>query len=180
MKFYLAPAKGDLPQELTNTEVLFNAAMKERGLKGDPKNHIHEVPTDKDGLRTYVNDLFRTIQENEYVSDFTPQAELPTPTQSTPKPAPAAPTAPIVPEDEDGMPIYNALVLEAQVEALGRVGVDGLKDLDHIIGMGGIGVTFARGVILLCVLASGEHQLAQLFYSKKLKPKRSFGNVDEA
>ncbi len=167
MKYYLLPKMGATQEELVGTELEVKTGLKERGLKGNPKDLTHDIPVDKQGLMTYVNDLLGRIHELEYSQDFTPEANLSAQEPVQPEIVKEV-TVPVTPEPrgptETGM---VPTILEAQIEALGEGGYPALERLDSHQQLTGIGSAFARGIILLCVLASGEHQLARIFHRKK-------------
>jgi hypothetical protein len=179
MKFYLVPAEGKYPQELTGTEANCRAALKIRNLKLDPKDLIHEVPVDKYGLEAYVNNLFKEINDlvltdysgeapdtsdiPEATEEFFESAVLTMPTAPEQQPPQALPATLRAPTESG----FQPAILEAQIEALGDAGYDGLERMDSYQELQGVGANFARGIILLCVLASGEHQLARIFQKRK-------------
>jgi hypothetical protein len=185
MRYYRIPATAELPMKLETTEANCKAELKNRGLKADPKDLIHEIPVDKDGLKAYVEGLYIEIhtlqiggsapaeaprEPQERVPDqplITLSQDLPsvrpseTPVEA-PQPIPAGLRAPT----EEGLQVA---ILDAQIEALGESGVDGLEKMSSYQELTGVGANFARGVILLCVLAAGEHQMARLFHREKRK-----------
>lgn len=174
MKFYLVPKAGNYPEELTSTEADCKAALKTRGLKGNPKDLVHEVPTDKPALMGYVNALLREIHQPIHIGidqstgpDMTAVVEM-VGNQIT--------RAEILePEEtseewfEHATLTFNPKLLELQVEKLGELGYTALDQLEGYQALHGVGGAFARGVILLCVLAAGEHQLARLFQHERSK-----------
>ena len=64
MQFYLIPAANGLPSELAGTKPDAKVAMKARGLKGQPEDYAHDVPTSKAELMAYVNGLLATADGN--------------------------------------------------------------------------------------------------------------------
>jgi hypothetical protein len=181
VKFYLVPAAGAFPPELTPTEALFKAAMKERGLKGDPKDHIHDVPTDKESLMEYINRKLAEIYQLEtgqvVISSAAPNlGETIASALTVVRPEPQSQTLPeilasageVLSSNEISLS-FNPQVLEHQVELLGEQGYSALDQLESHQALHGVGGAFARGVILLCVLAAGEHQLARLFQRERSK-----------
>lgn len=167
MKFFMIPKAAGLPKKLVSTEALTKVALKERGLKGDPKDFIHEVPIDKDGLMNYINNLLsKDIPENanstETKPGFIPPADVEIVVQNGVSVA-------VAPSNLTGHTTFSAKILDDQIEQLGEKGLPALELLESHQALTGIGGHFARGVILLCVLASGEHQLARLFHRKKVK-----------
>lgn len=183
MRYYRIPGKGNTPHRLETTQSDVIKLLKERDpkLKGsqiDPEIYAHDIPTDKAGLQNYVNDLLAHIYKLEIQAQdigltedipeadetFFEKAEL-----KLPETAPVAPSPPSRGPDEHGL---VPAILEAQIEALGEAGIEGLDKLNSHQELAGVGATFARGVVLLCVLAAGEHQLARIFVREK---KRKFG-----
>lgn len=135
-----------------------------------------DIPTDKAGLMDFVQQLYAEIDELRRDIAVEVGAEPAPAPSAQPVAPPAPPPSPAEPdelpdEDEDK---FDARILEEQVGALGLMGVEALDRFDGWMERVGVGAAFSRGVHLLNVICSQEHQLAKLFLRDKMK-KRKFG-----
>lgn len=136
-----------------------------------------DIPTDKAGLMAFVQELYAEIDElrrdiavevgAEIASGHSGPDAAAVPEAPTPPPE----TAPLPTNDDD--PIedegLNIPVLESQVSALGVVGGAALDLFDGWETRVGISPAFSRGVHLLSIIASGEHQLASIMLRERRK-----------
>jgi hypothetical protein len=141
-----------------------------------------DIPTDKAGLQAELQRLYAYIDELKDKIGGSAPAEAPEEEPSEGEAAPAAEPAvqspPVHPEDElpdEDADLFDAQVLEQQVDALGMLGAEALERFDGWTEITGISAAFARGVALLNVIASDQHQLARVFLRDRLKKRKRFG-----
>jgi hypothetical protein len=169
--------------------MIFYTALDERGHKqlratqADAKavNRVFEqidIPTDKTGLREFVQQLYARADE---LSDQIVEGGEELPASDWPPPNTAHVQPPIIDWRDPGDPLpdddsaLDPVRLEEQVIALGNAGPAGLDLVANALDRMGVGAAFARGVSLLNVLASDEHQLAAVFLRERRKKQRRFG-----
>jgi hypothetical protein len=68
-------------------------------------------------------------------------------------------------------PRFDPALLESQVELLGQLGEEGFDQLEHRQENTGVGAAFSRGVHILSIVASGEHQLARMLFRSRKERK---------
>jgi hypothetical protein len=61
MIFYLIPGTDEQPSRLEPKQDLARAECKARGIRFKAEEMKHDVPTEKDGLQAYVNDLLERV-----------------------------------------------------------------------------------------------------------------------
>lgn len=148
---------------------------------------VVEFETDKDSLIERFNAYEERLEElHQQLRDGHTAAPQPAVEQepepvavsvpSPPQPqAPAQPPAPDTPkrtleEVVLEMPAVKlAPLVECAVDRLGQLGEAGFDALVTQQEQTGIGASFSRGVHILSVLASGQHQLALLLRRKKVQ-----------
>lgn len=156
------------------------------------KYEVVEYETDKDSLIDRFNgyeERIEALQEQlrggsplESPPAVEPQEEE-TP-ELAPDPAPklvAPPPAPIpAPPSQLDLRIeaferMNAAALapivESAVERLGELGEEGFEALDEYQERDGVGAAFSRGIHILNITATGQHQLARVLMRKRKSKK---------
>lgn len=164
--------------------------------KADDKNFQQiDIPTDMAGLKTFVQELYDKIAEldragwaQKIVEIGPDRVEVAPPTggpghsmpavedrgfPATPAPITLSPEAAAVAYPEDDEPDFDAAVLESQVSLLGEMGITALERFDGWTARTGIGAAFHRGVSLLNVICSDEHQLARLFLRQRAQERKA-------
>lgn len=137
-----------------------------------------DIPVDKQGLMTFINKLHGRISSLDDIIQATTVLETTKPGFIPPTDVEIVVRNGVMVENLEPVPVALRIpdekgmipeILEAQVEALGEGGTAALERLSLWQDTQGIGASFARGVILLCILAAGEHQLARILHKKKVQ-----------
>lgn len=140
----------------------------------DPNYEQHDIGTDKASLKELLNDFQQQLHKAQHDDEGAPEptSKLKELMRGSPHPEMEESCSEESNRAEDER--LDVELLESQVAALGMVGTEGLEQFDGWQQINGISAAFSRGVHLLNIVASDDHQLALVLLRDKRK-KKGFG-----